>query len=121
MTDPIFEGVEAIDVQNERKLTPSQRVLGEVVQLHRIESSSLVNKDVKQLLSGIRARLVLLHVEMKEAEDCNPLPLVEDEITALKKLQAEVIEVDGDQSVEIWGFKAQYWNTLKSLFKRLMP
>ena len=67
MTDKeLLEGIENFDIESERTLPPADRVLSEAVNLHRIENSSLVDKDVKQLLGGIRARLMLIQQDMRQ-------------------------------------------------------
>lgn len=67
MTDKeLLVGIEHFDIESERALSPADRILSEVVHLHRIENSSLVDKDVKQLLGGIRARLMLVQQDIRE-------------------------------------------------------
>ena len=69
MTDKeLLEGIENFDIERERALPPTDRILSEAVHLHRIENSSLVDKDVKQLLGGIRARLMLIQQDMRRGE-----------------------------------------------------
>lgn len=69
MTDKeLLVGIENFDVDRERALPPADRILSEVVHLHRIENSSLVDKDVKQLLGNIRARLMLIQQDLRQGD-----------------------------------------------------
>lgn len=64
----LLDGIENFNLDQERKLSLPDRVLSEAVQLHRIVNSNLVDEDVKQLLSNMRARLAQIQLDMRGGE-----------------------------------------------------